>query len=140
MLKPQLTVLLSLTLALMGGLLSLSTAFAHPMLPPAPRELAPLTLPALQATGIITVTPISLTVSEPSGTTMFTVTLGSAPTSPVTIGLTPANKDQCLLSTNSLSLTNLNWNIGVTVLITATNDQIIDGDQPCNIQTAAANH
>lgn len=39
----------------------------------------------------VTVTPTTLSVSEPAGTAYFTLTLAAAPTAPVTITLTPSN-------------------------------------------------
>jgi uncharacterized repeat protein (TIGR01451 family) len=85
----------------------------------------------------IEVDPTALTVSEPSGAGIFTFTLTSEPTAPVTIGLSTSS-DECSLSTSVVTLTNGNWSGGVDVSVTATDDIVNDGDQTCIVQTAAA--
>ncbi len=85
----------------------------------------------------IEVNPITLTVSEPSGAGIFTFTLTSEPTAPVTIGLSTSN-GECSLSTFVITLTNSDWGSGAGVIVTAVDDVIADGDQICIVQTAAA--
>jgi uncharacterized repeat protein (TIGR01451 family) len=85
----------------------------------------------------IEVNPTTLTVSEPSGAGIFTFTLTSDPTAPVTVELSLSN-DECSLSTSVVTLTNSNWSSGVGVIVTAIDDIIGDGDQACIVQTAAA--
>ncbi|MCB8942758.1 MAG: protein kinase [Ardenticatenaceae bacterium] len=76
-----------------------------------------------------TVSPLSLTISEPNGSDSFNVKLTSQPTADVTVPLS-ANS-QCTLSAASVVLTSVNWNTGVNVTVTAVDDAIADGDQSC---------
>ncbi|MCK6624302.1 MAG: hypothetical protein L6R45_03910 [Anaerolineae bacterium] len=82
----------------------------------------------------VSVTPTSLTISEPNTTGVFTIALTSQPTATVTIGLSTSS-DECTFPA-SASLTNLNWDTGVTVTVTAVDDFVTDGPQPCLIVTA----
>jgi uncharacterized repeat protein (TIGR01451 family) len=100
--------------------------------------LVPVTLTIVDDdTAGIEVGPTSLTVSEPSGSGIFTFTLTSEPTAPVIIGLSISNSE-CGLSTSVVTLTGSNWGNGVGVIVTAVDDSIGDGDQTCVVQTAAA--
>jgi len=85
----------------------------------------------------ITVTPTTLTVSEPSGSAGFTIRLASQPTANVTIGLSTSNA-QCSVGAASVTLNSTTWITGQVVLVSAVDDDLIDGDQPCVIRTAAA--
>ncbi|NIV29969.1 MAG: hypothetical protein GWN58_10840, partial [Anaerolineae bacterium] len=87
---------------------------------------------------VILVNPVTLIVSEPSGQGAFTVTLASQPTDTVTVGLSTDAPLECAVSPTSLVLTTENWESGVTALVTAQDDAVIDGPQTCTVQTAAA--
>ncbi len=82
-----------------------------------------------------TVTPSSgLTAVEGGATAGFTVTLGSEPVSPVTIALsTPSGECSAVAAS---TLTASNYNTGVSVTVTATDDNKDDGDQSCTVETS----
>ncbi len=80
-----------------------------------------------------TVTPLTLVISEPTGSDTFNVQLTSEPTADVTVPLS-ANTE-CTLSAASAVLTAANWDTGVDVTVTTVDDAIADGDQPCPIIT-----
>jgi hypothetical protein len=82
----------------------------------------------------VRVLPTELTVSEPSGTDVFSLSLTTEPTATVTISLsTPSG--QCYTSVPSVSLDMLSWETGVVVTVTAMDDDIADGEQTCLIVT-----
>ncbi|MDM8568468.1 Calx-beta domain-containing protein, partial [Thiotrichales bacterium HSG1] len=81
-----------------------------------------------------TVSPTTMSISEPSDSTTFNVKLATEPAADVTIGLTPSS--ECS-ATAAGPLTSTNYNAaGVTVTVTATNDNIDDGDQTCTVVTS----
>ena len=79
--------------------------------------------------------PTELNVSEPTGVATFTVALAAAPTAPVTIHLTASN-GECTVPVTAV-LDDGNWQSGVSVTVTAIDDAVDDGAQPCAIQTVA---
>jgi hypothetical protein len=81
----------------------------------------------------VSVTPTALTISEPNTTGVFTVALTSQPTATVTIGLTSTDTTECTVPA-SVSLTSATWP-GVPVTVTAVDDLVTDGPQPCLITT-----
>ncbi|GIK38685.1 MAG: hypothetical protein BroJett011_25180 [Chloroflexota bacterium] len=87
----------------------------------------------------VTVTPSGsspdLTISEPNGGDTFNIRLTSEPTADVTIDLT-LSSGECSVDTDPVKLDGTNWQTGVTVTVTAVDDPISDGPQPCNITTA----
>lgn len=85
----------------------------------------------------ITVSPTSLTVSEPGNTDTFNITLTSQPTAPVTIHLSSSDVSECSVP-SSVSLDNLNWQTGVSVTVSAVDDLTADGDQPCLVETGTS--
>ena len=84
----------------------------------------------------ITVNPSTLTVSEPSGTATFAITLNTKPsgTNDVSIASISTNNGQCSISSTSTTIANANWNTGTTFTVAAQNDNIVDGNQTCTIQ------
>lgn len=74
-----------------------------------------------------------LTISEPSGSVVFTIALTSQPTATVTIPLTNTTSE-CGLSAAVVALDSGNWQ-GVGVTVTAQDDVTTDGTQPCDITT-----
>src|SRR5690606_33369472 len=78
------------------------------------------------------VAPTSLEVSEPAGTATFTVSLASEPTAPVVVPVAASN-GQCQVSAASVTLTAGNWQQGVSVTVSAVDDDVADGDQQCTI-------
>jgi hypothetical protein len=85
----------------------------------------------------IGVAPVDLTLSEPSGTGIFTITLTGAPKAPVTIPLSTSN-GQCAVAVDQVVVDMANWKTGVPVTVSAVDDAIVDGTQTCVVQTAAA--
>lgn len=85
----------------------------------------------------ITVEPTSLTVSEPSDSASFTITLTSEPTSAVTIPLSASN-GECSILPTAAQLSSGNWHSDVRMTVTAVDDFSVDGAQICIIQLAPA--
>jgi len=83
------------------------------------------------------VSPTTLMVSEPSGSSSFTITLSIEPTSAVTIPLSLSN-DECSISPDVVMLDSSNWNSGAVVEVTAVDDSLLDRQQTCTVQTGAA--
>jgi hypothetical protein len=84
----------------------------------------------------VVVSPTSLTIGEPAGSDTFTLRLTSEPTATVTINLSSSDTSECTVPA-SASLTTVNWQTGVTVTVSAVDDAVKDGSQPCTIQTTA---
>jgi hypothetical protein len=82
----------------------------------------------------IVVDPVDLTVSEPSGTAIFTLTLTSEPTATVFISMSTSN-NECAVSPAFVDLDDTNWATGVTATVTAVDDAIVDGTQNCRVVT-----
>ncbi len=87
--------------------------------------------------GKIDVDPLELTVSEPSGTGFFTLTLSAEPVATVSVDLT-VSSDQCAVSPTVIDLDAANWTTGVSATVTAVDDSIVDGSQICFVRTGAA--
>jgi len=85
----------------------------------------------------IVVAPTVLTVSEPSGTEVFGISLTTEPTAMVTVPLTVTN-DQCTVTVSSVVLDPSNWAQGVAVTVAAVDDAVTDGTQVCAVRTGAA--
>jgi uncharacterized repeat protein (TIGR01451 family) len=83
------------------------------------------------------VNPTTLTISEPADTDSFTICLTSQPTATVTVDLASSDPGECTVPA-SVALTPVNWQTGVNVAVSAGDDLISDGDQPCTVQTTAA--
>lgn len=73
----------------------------------------------------ITLSKSFASVTEGGATDTYTIVLMTAPTSTVTVTLTPAD-DQVALSASVLSFTTSNWNTPQTVTVTAANDQVFE--------------
>jgi hypothetical protein len=80
--------------------------------------------------------PTSLTISEPAGAADFTITLGKAPAAPVTVNLSVSDASECSVPA-SVTLDGSNWQSGVAVTVSAVDDAIDDGAQPCTISGAS---
>jgi hypothetical protein len=87
--------------------------------------------------GRIIVDPTKLTVSEPSGSGVFTLTLSVEPVATVFVDLSISN-DQCTVSPSVVSLDSANWATGAGATVTAVDDFIADGSQNCFVVTEAA--
>ncbi|NWF68460.1 MAG: right-handed parallel beta-helix repeat-containing protein [Chloroflexi bacterium] len=90
--------------------------------------------------GVTVTAPGSATLNElgaPSSTT-FTVRLDSQPTASVNFNLTASDNTECTVLPPTLTFTAANWNTPQTVTITAVDDFVDDGNQPCAAQIAAA--
>jgi hypothetical protein len=85
----------------------------------------------------ITVMPTALTVEEPAGTDIFTLSLTTEPTATVVVSLTASNLE-CDVLTPAVTLSTTNWLEGVTVTVTAVDDDIADGPQTCLVTTESA--
>ena len=80
----------------------------------------------------------TLEVAEPDGQATFTLYLAFAPTGTVTVSLTSSDTTECIVDPPSLVLTSDTWQTGATASVTAQDDDIADGDQPCTIVTGPA--
>jgi hypothetical protein len=87
----------------------------------------------------IVVTPIAgLFTTELAGIATFEVYLLSAPTANVVIGLSSSNLDEGSVDPSSLTFTDADWHIPITVTVTGVDDSIDDGNQDYAIITAPA--
>jgi hypothetical protein len=85
----------------------------------------------------ITVNPTSgLITTEDGGTDTFTIVLNTQPANDVTIGLTSSKTWEGLVSADSVTFTNGNWNTPQTITVTGVDDVEVDGDSPYTIITA----
>jgi len=75
----------------------------------------------------------SLTVSEPNGFANFSISLNSQPTADVTINFTVTDTTECQISVPNITFTDSTWTTSIPVTVTAIDDALIDGDQPCDI-------
>jgi hypothetical protein len=82
--------------------------------------------------------PTALTLSEPDGKGVFTLTLSSQPTDVVSVPLVSMALEQCTVSPGMVELDATNWAGGVTGTVTVVDDAIADGTQPCLVQTGPA--
>jgi CSLREA domain-containing protein len=85
----------------------------------------------------ILISPVSLNISEPDGSDVFSATLTDAPTDDVTFALTLSN-GQCDVTPSSVTLNSGNWDSGVEVTVNAVDDEVADGDRVCVVQTGSA--
>ncbi len=83
----------------------------------------------------VVVDPVALTVSEPSGSGTFTLTLSSQPAAIVSVSLVLPTPEQCTVSPNQILLDADNWETGATATVTAVDDSIVDGPQTCWVNT-----
>ena len=77
--------------------------------------------------------PTSLTVAEPDGTAVLTLTITSPPGVTVTIPLAASN-DECTIAPPSVILDQENWDSGAEATVSASDDTVEDGEQICLIQ------
>jgi hypothetical protein len=82
----------------------------------------------------VVVTPIVLTITEPTGADHFTISLKSAPTATVLITLSTSNS-QCSVSP-TIDIDSSNWMKGVPVPVRAVDDSVDDDNQVCTVQTS----
>ena len=86
----------------------------------------------------VSISPLSgLVTSETGGTAQFLVTLGSEPSSEVTIELSSSDPDEGIASPSTITFTPANWSTVQAVTVTGVDDAIVDGDQPYAIVTSA---
>jgi hypothetical protein len=78
-------------------------------------------------------TPASLTLSEPDGQGVFTLTLGSQPTAPVNITLSRDDDTECNVAPVAVQLDDINWDTGRLVTVTVVDDTSSDRTQLCTI-------
>ncbi|MEZ4661693.1 MAG: Calx-beta domain-containing protein [Caldilineaceae bacterium] len=76
-------------------------------------------------------------VSEPDTTAVFVLTLTSQPTADVAVSLAASDASERCSVPASATLDVNRWQTGVTVTVTAVDDDIVDGDQLCTIELTA---
>jgi hypothetical protein len=87
----------------------------------------------------VSVTPtFGLVTTEAGGTAQFTVRLTSAPTAPVSFGITSGDPVQGTASVSSLTFDASNWNVAQTVTVTGHDDHIVHGDQAYTVNVGPA--
>jgi hypothetical protein len=86
----------------------------------------------------ITVSPVSGSTTEASGTATFSVVLTSQPTASVTIPIASNDTAEGTVSVSSLTFTAANWNAAQVVTVTGVDDAVDDGDIAYSIVTGAA--
>ena len=87
----------------------------------------------------ITVTPTSgLTTTESGGTATFTVVLATQPTMEVSIGVSSSDTGEGMVSPDTLTFTNADWDNAKTVTVTGVDDNVDDGNRMYTIELAAA--
>ncbi len=86
----------------------------------------------------VNVTPVTGTTTEAGGTTTFTFTLDSEPTSAVSIPITGYDVTEGS-GAPSVVLDNTNWNTGVDLVVTGLDDIIVDGDIVYVLNTGSPN-
>lgn len=97
------------------------------------RAYAPgaIVVPPAQRTGSIKVTaPNNLRINETLGIAMFTVALGSAPTSDVQVPLASSDTTEATVSPKQMTFNRSNWWVPQIATIRAVADNVRDGDQP----------
>jgi hypothetical protein len=85
----------------------------------------------------IRVAPTNLTISEPNGIAVFTVTLTSQPLALVVLPLGTSN-DECMVSHQLLTWSDNTWENIAIVIVSARDDDVADGDQACVVETGPA--
>jgi hypothetical protein len=85
----------------------------------------------------ILVEPARVTISEPNGSAMVTLTLTSRPAFPVTLPLSPSN-DQCSVLPRLVTQEEDTWQNQIRVVVTAVDDDVRDPDQVCIVRTGPA--
>ncbi len=126
------------------GLTSTPIATATSAQTATPTQVAETSTPEATATETvraaaqIMVNPSSLLMSEDEGPATFTITLSTEPQSAVTVPLS-ASDGACSVSTELVTLDVDNWSSGVTVVVTASDDQVASGDRACLIESGSAN-
>lgn len=88
-------------------------------------------------TANIKVEPTSLSLSEPSGSETFTISLSSEPTDDVTINLFSMDSTECTVLPTAITLDDTTWT-GIAVTVTAVDDAVADGPQTCVVQLQSA--
>jgi len=84
------------------------------------------------------VSPVSVSVSEPAGSTNFSLKLNTYPGADVFISAVSASNGECSVSPNSTTIAATAWNVGTTFTVQALDDNVIDGAQTCLITIGTA--
>jgi hypothetical protein len=96
-------------------------------------------VPAQPQNGSIVLSKTSVSTTEAGGTGQFKLRLGSAPTAPVSIGLSSTNQREGTLSPTQLTFTPDNWSTLRTVTVTGQDDCAVDGTAAYQIVFSSAN-
>jgi hypothetical protein len=85
----------------------------------------------------VSVSKSSLTLSEPSSTGTYSITLESEPTADVEITVTSGDTSEATVSPATLTFTASDWDTPQDVTVTAQDDDVDDGDQTVTISHEA---
>ncbi|MBK8169776.1 MAG: PD40 domain-containing protein [Sandaracinaceae bacterium] len=79
-----------------------------------------------------------LTTTEAGGNASFTIVLDRAPIASVLFTISSTDTTEGTVTPSSMSFTPGNWNVPQTVVVSAVDDPVADGDQPYNVQVHLA--
>lgn len=96
-------------------------------------NLATITIMDDDSAGYTVDTSIVAAISEPGTTTTFTIQLNTMPSGTVDLAFGSTDPSECLPSPTSLTFDNTNWNTPQVITITAQDDALLDGPQPCAV-------
>ncbi|WP_412067354.1 T9SS type A sorting domain-containing protein [Rubrivirga sp. IMCC43871] len=103
-----------------------------------PLDFLPDAFEILTGEGVITVSPLALTIAESAETATFDVTLSRAPGGDVTIPISSGNPAEATVSTSSLTFAAGTSTLTQTVTVTGVNDDLTDGDQVVTVAVGRA--
>jgi hypothetical protein len=81
--------------------------------------------------GYLVNTGATTNITEPNIATTFTIRLMSQPAGTVVLDFASTDITECSVSPASFTFDNLNWNVAQTITITAVDEFLVDGSQPC---------
>ncbi len=96
-------------------------------------NVATITIIDDDGAGYVVDTSSVTAISEPSGSTTFTIQLATLPSGTVDLAFTSTVPTECTPSPTALTFDNTNWNTPQTITITAVDDMLLDGPQSCAI-------
>jgi hypothetical protein len=85
----------------------------------------------------VIIQPLTLVLSEPTGSATFTVSLANQPMNDVTISLASSDLSECSVPP-LVTISNTTWQSGVPITVTVVDDSDVDGSQICTIVTDPA--
>ena len=84
---------------------------------------------------VVDTTATASSIAEPVGTTTFTIRLLSEPNGTVMLDFMSIDTTECVVSPSTFTFNAGNWNTNQVITISAVDDLIADGTQPCAVMT-----